>query len=117
MRTIIAGSRGITKMKFVQDAMNEAWEQEGISATSIVSGTAAGVDTLAIKFADAYNLPCAKFPADWNTHGKSAGYKRNVVMAENADALVAIWDGESRGTQHMINIARARGLKVYVKTV
>ena len=44
-------------------------------------------------------------PADWNTHGKSAGYKRNEQMAELGDYLIAFWDGVSRGTKHMIDIA------------
>jgi hypothetical protein len=35
-------------------------------------------------------------------------------MAANADALVAFWDGQSRGTKHMIDIASARGLVVRV---
>ena len=54
------------------------------------------------------------YAAEWNRFGKSAGYKRNVVMAENAEALLAIWDGTSKGTGHMINIAKERGLKVVV---
>ena len=55
--------------------------------------------------------------ADWETYGKSAGYRRNVDMAESADALVALWDGVSNGTKHMINIARQKGLRVHVKIV
>ena len=51
-----------------------------------------------------------EFPADWDKHGKSAGYKRNLEMAENADALIAFWDGESRGTKHMIDIAKEKNL-------
>jgi len=35
-------------------------------------------------------------------------------MADYADALVAVWDGESRGTVHMICRAKENGLKVYV---
>lgn len=35
-------------------------------------------------------------------------------MADRAEALVAIWDGQSRGTKHMIDTARAQGLRVYL---
>lgn len=35
-------------------------------------------------------------------------------MAQNADALVAFWDGKSRGTKHMIDLADKYGLKVRV---
>ena len=47
-------------------------------------------------------------PADWDLDGKSAGFKRNVKMAEYADALVAFWDGESKGTKHMIETAKEK---------
>lgn len=53
-------------------------------------------------------------PADWKGLGKSAGYKWNEQMAQNADALVAFWDGQSRGTKHMIDLACKYGLKVRV---
>ena len=55
-----------------------------------------------------------RYPADWDTYGKSAGYRRNQLMADNADALVAFWDGQSRGTGHMINLAKERNLKVRI---
>lgn len=53
-------------------------------------------------------------PADWNTHGKSAGYKRNEQMAELGDYLLAFWDSVSRGTKHMIDIAKRKGLTMTV---
>jgi hypothetical protein len=55
------------------------------------------------------------FPADWKTHGKAAGPIRNRQMAKNAEALIALWDGNSRGTKNMIETATKLGLKVYVK--
>jgi hypothetical protein len=35
-------------------------------------------------------------------------------MAGYADRLVAFWDGNSRGTRHMINYAIDRGMNVLV---
>lgn len=51
----------------------------------------------------------------WKLYGKQAGYLRNEQMAQNADALAAFWNGESRGTKHMIELAKRYGLKVRVK--
>lgn len=87
--------------------------------TEVVSGTALGIDQAAIEWAHGVGIPVRKFPANWNKHGKRAGYLRNEEMADYADALIAIWDGESRGTKHMIDIAYRRKLdgtrlKVYV---
>lgn len=46
--------------------------------------------------------------------GAKTGHIRNAEMADNADALIAYWDGESRGTKNMIETAKTKGLKVYV---
>jgi hypothetical protein len=80
----------------------------------IVSGTAAGADTLGERYAQEKGYEVKKFPAQWDLYGKSAGYKRNQQMAEYADGLIAFWDGKSRGTKHMIDIATNKGLKVRV---
>ena len=51
-------------------------------------------------------------PDEWDKYGKSAGYRRNVQMAEYADSCVVFWDGKSRGTKHMIDIAEKRNLNL-----
>jgi hypothetical protein len=110
MRTIIAGSRSITDY----DTVALAVELSGFDVTEVVSGTARGVDELGERWARQKGVPCRRFPADWERYGRSAGYWRNEEMARNADALVAVWDGVSRGTGHMIDIARREGLKVFI---
>jgi len=110
MRTIIAGSRGITSLSLVEKAI----EESGITITEVVSGTARGVDSLGEEWAEQRNIPVKRFPAQWATLGRSAGYKRNVEMAEYGEVLIALWDSSSLGTKHMIDIAKAKGLKVYV---
>ncbi len=113
MRTIIAGSRTIKQYAVVEQAIRES----ALNITEVVSGAAYGVDQLGEMYGKRNGLPIRSFPAEWQKYGKSAGYRRNEVMAKNADALIAVWDGESRGTKHMIDIARAAGLTVYVKVV
>ena len=110
MRVIIAGSRNITNPQALLDALQEVdWQ-----ITRVVCGMARGADKLGYDWAKANNIPIAEFPADWNCHGKSAGYKRNAEMAKNADALLALWDGQSRGTSNMIYLAACHHLKVHV---
>lgn len=55
-----------------------------------------------------------EFPADWNAHGKAAGPIRNQQMAQEADVLIAFWDGKSRGTKDMIEKATRAGLDMHV---
>ena len=110
MRVIIAGSRTIRDYAKLCDAV----QRSGFAISRVVSGLARGVDTLAVRYAAENGLPCDRFPAEWDRWGRSAGYRRNVRMAQHADALIALWDGGSPGTKHMIEVAQARGLIVFV---
>jgi hypothetical protein len=110
VRVIIAGSRNITDYNIMKDAVKKS----NFVIDTIISGGARGVDSLAEEYARYYNIPLDVMKADWDKHGKSAGYKRNVEMAKSAEALIAVWDGESKGTKHMIDIAEERGLKIFV---
>ena len=80
----------------------------------IVSGHARGADVLGERFAKEFGLPVELYPAQWNALGKGAGMVRNAQMAKVSDALIAFWDGHSRGTERMINFARRRGLDVTI---
>lgn len=118
MKLIVAGSRGITKYSVVRQAIIDSgfWSKYKHSL-EIVSGTAKGVDSLGELFAERNGLICHKFPADWDTYGKRAGYLRNIQMGEFSDALCAIWDGKSKGTKQMIDFSRSIGLEVFVHIV
>jgi hypothetical protein len=110
LKTIIAGSRNIINYQVLLNALKEY----KFPITEVVSGTASGVDKLGEFYSKVNNIPLKQFPADWNKYGKKAGYLRNVQMAEYAEALIAIWDGISKGTKMMIDIASQKGLKVYI---
>lgn len=111
MRTIIAGSRSATEAQ-VREAFYKCPWTGFISA--IVSGAAPGADTVGEHLAAERDLPVLQFPADWKQFGKRAGPIRNRKMAESAEALLAVWDGKSRGTVNMISTARKLGLRVFV---
>lgn len=111
MKTIIAGSRGCHDFKIVCKAIQESGFSDEIS--EIVSGGALGVDKLGEKFAAKFDIPVKIFLANWKKYDKVAGMVRNKEMADYGDALIAIWDGESRGTFNMIQEAEKRNLKVF----
>lgn len=113
-RVIVAGSRNFDDYELLSDTSDKLLQNKGKDVV-IVSGTARGADTLGEQYAAERGFQISRFPADWDRFGKSAGYRRNVQMAENADALVAFWDGVSRGTGHMINIAKEKNLLVRIK--
>jgi hypothetical protein len=112
MKIIIAGSRTITDYQIIKKAIEDSQFQ----ITEIVSGGAVGVDRLGERYARENKIPVKQFIPDWSC-GKVAGLKRNTEMANYGDALIAIWDGESRGTKHMIAEATKRHLKIFVVNI
>ena len=112
MKLIVAGSRTFDAYLFLEKSIFSFLSElkDKTSEIEIVSGEANGADKLGEEFAKRNQLKCTKFPADWDKYGKSAGYKRNVQMAEYADACIVFWDGISKGTQHMITIAKEHKL-------
>ena len=111
MKTIIAGSRNITKEQTFKTIESCFWKN---SITTVISGTANGPDKHGEQWAKDHWIPIEKFPADWNHYGKSAGMIRNKQMAKNADALIAVWDGISKGTFNMIEMALLEKLKIMI---
>lgn len=113
-RVIIAGGRDFQDYPLLCQTMDFLLSniQEEIV---IVCGKARGADSLGEQYAKDRGYTIHPFPADWDKHGRSAGFVRNKEMVQNADALVAFWDGQSHGTKHMIDLAHRHQLKVRVK--
>ena len=74
--------------------------------TYIVSGGAKGADSLSERWAKENNIETLIFIPDWNKHGKKAGFLRNEDIIKSSDAVIAFWNGESRGTLSSINLAK-----------
>lgn len=110
MKVIIAGSRTINSYESVCQAIRNSQ----FDITEVVSGTARGVDQMGERWAAENNIPVKRFPANWNEYGKKAGYLRNKEMAEYAQSAIILWDCESKGTRHMIQLARRYGLTVFI---
>ncbi len=111
-KVIVAGGRDFNDYALLQSTLQHLLSKK--SDIEIVSGVARGADSLALQFATKYNLPVKIFPANWDLYGKSAGFKRNIEMAEYADACVCFWNGKSKGTADMIRVARLYKLQVRV---
>lgn len=97
-KVIVAGSRDLSGVELINSAVVASCFRVDI----VVSGTARGIDQSGEEWASNNDKEILKFPANWAAEGNSAGYKRNERMALIGDALVAVWDGRSRGTRHMI---------------
>ena len=113
MRVIIAGGREFDDYEMMEEEMDCLYGKLH-SQIVVVSGTARGADSLGERWGKENQLSIESFPADWSKYGKSAGYRRNAEMANHSDILIAFWDGESKGTKHMIDLALGKGLLVQI---
>lgn len=111
MRTIIAGSRTIGE-RATKWLVTQIVQQKNLIVTEVVSGTARGVDKGGELYASANKIPVKQFPANWDKHGKSAGYIRNKEMAQHGEQVIILWDGVSKGTNHMVELAKESGLHI-----
>ena len=117
MKVIIAGGRDFTNVTVMATTLNNLQDVDHvieIEKLTLICGMARGADLAAYKLFSEAGLPIKMYPADWDQYGKSAGFIRNAQMADIADMLIAFWDGESRGTAHMIDTARKLNLNVLV---
>lgn len=114
-RVIIAGCRDFQDYALLKEKC-EYYLQNKLQSDNviIVSGHASGADSLGERFAQEHCLQVELHPADWAKHCRAAGPIRNKKMAECADALIAFWDGKSKGTKNMIDLARRYGLDVSI---
>ena len=110
MKVIIAGTRTVAEMRYLHRVLVTT----ELPITTILTGGARGVDTLALRYAKQHGIPCEVYPADWETHGRAAGPIRNRTMAQHGEALIALWDGCSAGTRNMIETMRGYGKPVEV---
>ena len=117
MKVIIAGGRDFTNVTVMATTLNNLQDVDHvieIEKLTLICGMARGADLTAYKLFKEAGFPIEEYPANWNQYGKQAGFIRNTQMAGVADMLIAFWDGQSRGTAHMIDTARKHNLNVVV---
>lgn len=137
---IICGDRNTEDDESI---IEEAVKKSGFKVDEVLCGDARGADKLGEVWAKNNGIPVRHFPADWkdltakgaiikerkNFKGKmekynaNAGFSRNEDMGEHASkykgggACIAIQtNGQTPGTTHMIKLAKAKKLKLYVYT-
>lgn len=101
-KLVIAGGRDFNNFTLLHVVLDNLLQNQ--TDITIISGGAKGADSLGARYAALRGYPLITMNADWDRHGKSAGYKRNIEMSKASDAAVCFWDGKSRGTKHIIDI-------------
>ena len=108
MKVAIIGSRGFTDYELVKKTLKP------LGITLIISGGAAGADTLGEKYAKENGIETLIFKPDWKTYGKIAGFLRNTDIVEASELVIAFWDGTSKGTKDSIDKANKLDKKVLI---
>ena len=106
MNLIVAGGRDFTDIDRMDLELKTLTKSGFIHPDAkLICGMARGTDLTAhFLWKNVYQNPIEEMPADWDTHGKSAGYIRNYDMGKIADKAVCFWDGKSKGTANMISV-------------
>lgn len=116
IKVIIAGTRDFDNYELLKQKMDKilAGKVRNNEEIIIISGTARGADKLGERYAREKGYKIERYPANWDKYGKRAGYIRNEQMAKVADACVCFWDEQSKGTKHMIDLAKKYKLALRV---
>lgn len=118
MRIIIAGGRDFNNYELLKNKCNGIIKFLNPDNIEIISGAAKGADSLGAQYAKENNYKLISMPANWNLFGKQAGYLRNIEMAkkaiENDGVLILFWDKISRGSKHMLDVARGYNMKIFI---
>lgn len=83
--------------------------------STLVTGSASGVDAAATRAARERGLPLIRVPASFEEASDPAqAAARNQRLIDQADVLVAFWDGASEGTRRTVERALDSGKEVHV---
>jgi len=121
MKIAVVGSREFKDMDEARNIIYEMFNPlERVTHADLVSGGAKGIDQLAEDVVDGLNkdydntIKKIIYKPDWNKYGKSAGFIRNKLIINEADFVLAIWDGKSKGTKHSIDLAIKKGIPINI---
>lgn len=117
LKVLVTGSRGWNDYELIEDALRSVLPQGAeTQPVLVIHGDAGGADRMAALSARKLGYFVMAYPANWKLYGKAAGPIRNAQMLkeQKPDVVLAFWDGQSRGTAHMMGLADEAGVIVRV---
>lgn len=110
MKVAVIGSRTFNDYNEVKNVLST------IKITLLVSGGAKGADSLGERYAKENNIETKIFYPDWGKNGRKAGFLRNTDIINEAELVIAFWDGQSKGTKDSLDKALKNNKKVLIIT-
>ena len=114
MKIAIIGSREQGNINFAQELEKHININNG---DTIVSGGAKGIDSIAAQYATTHGLSLIEIRPDYARYGRGATFIRNREIVDNADMVVAFWNGTSKGTKYTIDYANKKGVTTLIITI
>lgn len=113
-RVLVCGGREYADKERVGRVLDAVYAgaQSAGKDVSIIHGNARGADLLADQYAREKSLRVLAFPADWDAHGKRAGYIRNKQMLDEGKPHAVIAFPGGNGTRMMVGLAKRYGIPV-----
>lgn len=119
MKLLIAGSRTIGKSQdgsydydTLVSLISHTIAKYNLEPDLILSGGANGPDKAGEEWAKINNVRIMIFKPDWSI-GRGAGIINNKRLVDNADALLVMYDGQSKGTLDTIKRFKKQGKPIY----
>lgn len=111
-RVLVTGSRTWTDTAVIRHALAGVWHPD----TILVTGDCPhGADRLAEQCWTRWGGQVERHPAQWQRHGRAAGFRRNQDMVDTRpDACLAFIHRHSPGATHCAHAARRAGIPTTV---
>ncbi len=117
-RIVIAGSRNYQNYdeakEYIDRCISRIKEEYELI---FLSGGCRGADSIGERYAVEKGYKIERYLPQWDKYGRSAGPKRNEIMAELCDYVICFWDGKSSGTKSMIKFAHQRKKQIRIKYI
>ncbi|MBF84828.1 MAG: hypothetical protein CL489_10245 [Acidobacteria bacterium] len=91
----LTGSRDLTDRDFIYQALDKRKER----ISKIIVGDADGVDALVIAWCVKNDIP---FEVYYRRYESKSAYKRNGRLAKDCDITLALYSGNTRGTNNTV---------------
>lgn len=100
MRLAVVGSRSFNNRELFLEEISL------FNPQLIVTGDATGADEFARRYAEEHRIELKVHHANWKRYKRAAGHIRNEFIVQDADVILAFWDGVSPGTKNSIDWCR-----------
>ena len=121
IKVAIIGGRNVTDFidesrakKLIHHFLDLLYTINKYEKVIIVSGGAKGADSIAGEYARENDIELIEYLPDWKRYGKRAGFVRNHDIINTCDIVLAIWDTESKGTKHSIELALKQNKPIFL---